>query len=266
MGDGRTSRLKYWRRLASRRFRDKEKVFLVEGVRSVEEAFASGWRVEEVIYCPSLLKGERAQKLVERAAGEGLLVEAGERDFLEMAGTVTPQGVLALVRRRDFTLADVGRAPCPALLVVVDGVQDPGNLGTIIRSADAAGAGGVLILKGTADAFNPKTLRATMGSIFHLPVIQDLLPGEVIDFLAGMGVKILAGVPEGGKNLWECDLRGPCAVAVGSEASGISGEIMAGADEAVSIPMPGGAESLNAAVSAAIILYEAVRQRWARGI
>ena len=258
---GSISRHKYLKRLKKRRFRDKEKVFLVEGVRAVEEALASGWRVERVICCPPLLKGERARALVERAAREGILTQAGEKEFMEVAGTVTPQGVLALVRQKDFTLADIGSAPHPALLVVVDGVQDPGNLGTIIRTADAAGAGGVLILKGAADAFNPKTTRATMGSIFHIPVVQGLAPGEVVEFLAGLRVKIVAGVPEGGVGLWECDFRGPCAVAVGSEASGLSADIMSGAAVTVTVPMPGRAESLNAAVSAAIILYEAVRQR-----
>ncbi|MCL6634902.1 MAG: RNA methyltransferase [Peptococcaceae bacterium] len=234
-------RVKYLRRLGSRRFREREGAFLVEGVRFVEEALASGWPVEMLVYCPGFMRGRRGQELLEGAAGAEV-VEVEESLFKELAGTDTPQGILAVVRRRRAALEDLQFDRGPALLVLVDGVQDPGNLGTIVRAADAAGAGGVLLLKGTADIYNPKALRATMGSLFHLPVVQGLAPAQVLACLAGRGVRTVAGHPRGEKLVYESDLTVPCALVVGSEAGGVSGEVLKGVSELVRIPMPGRAE------------------------
>ncbi len=257
-------RVKRLRRLSNRDYRERAGRFLVEGVRFVEEAFISTWPVETLIYCPGILSGRRGEALLEIAAAKGThMLEVEEALFKELASTQTPQGVLAEVRQPRTTLEDLQVEGKLALLVVVDGVQDPGNLGTIVRAADAAGAGGVIILKGSADIYNPKSLRATMGSIFHMPLIQGLTAVEVISYLAGHKIKTIAGDPRAKKVVYECELTVPCAIFAGSEAAGLSDAVLERADEQVRIPMPGQAESLNVAISVAIILYEALRQRGA---
>ncbi|MDD4237880.1 MAG: RNA methyltransferase [Desulfotomaculaceae bacterium] len=256
------SHVKYLRRLAGRRFRDQEGKFLVEGVRFVEEALNSTWSVEMLVYSPRITEDGRGGRLLTSAANRGItLLEVKDPLFNELSGTETPQGILALVRQRNNTLEELTAAGEPALLVLVDGVRDPGNLGGIIRTADAAGAGGVILLKGTADMYNPKTLRSTMGSLFHLPVIQGCAAEVVMTHLEERGIKTVAGEPRAARAVYECDLRVPCALAVGGEAAGAGEALLGRVSDLVRIPMPGRAESLNVAISAAILLYEAVRQR-----
>ncbi len=256
------TRVKYLRRMEIRRFRDREGTFLVEGLRSVEEALNSGWPVEMLVYCTKIMENRRGKTLLERAAAVGVEpAEVEEKLFRELAKTETPQGVLAVVRQCGAGLEDMRVVDNPALLVLVDGVQDPGNLGTIVRSADAAGAGGVILLKGTADIYNPKALRATMGSIFHVPVVQNLSPSEALSYLSQRGIKTVAGDPRGEKLIYESDLTVPCVLVAGGEARGPGESVLKRVSERVRIPMPGWTESLNVAISAGILLYEAVRQR-----
>lgn len=254
-------RVKYLRRLGDRRFREREEKFFAEGIRFVEEALSSTWPVEMVVYGPKIIEVPRGQNILEIAAGKGVgLVELEESLFRELAGTDNPQGILAVVQCPPLSLAQI-RLQEPALLVLVDGVQDPGNLGAIVRSADAAGAGGVILLKGTTDIYNPKASRATMGSIFHVPVIQNLAPDDIVTYLNSKGIKLVAGDSRGEKEVFRCDLTVPCALLVGSEAEGVRAGILKTVSELARIPMPGRAESLNVAVSASILLYEALRQR-----
>jgi len=259
-------RVKYLRRLALRRFREQEGKFLAEGIRFVEEALESAWPVELLAVSPGLPESRRGAALMEKARAGGIRVlELEESLFRQLAETDSPQGIIALLRQRRITLADLrlqGPVPNkPALLVLVDGVQDPGNLGTIVRSADAAGVQGVLLLKGTADIYNPKALRSTMGSVFHLPVLQNLTPAEVFPFFELHGLKTVAGDTRGLKAVYECDLTGPCVLVAGSEGAGAGDRVLEKVAERVRIPMPGRAESFNVAVSLSIMLYEAVRQR-----
>ena len=254
--------VKYLRRLGDRRFRDQEGKFLVEGIRFVEEALHSTWPVEMLVYSQKITGEGRGQKLLRSASNRRIaMLEVEEPLFKELACTETPQGILAVVRQRSNSLEELADTGQPALLVLVDGVRDPGNLGAIIRSADAAGTDGVILLKGTADIYNPKTLRATMGSIFHLPVIQGCAAEAVMDYLEERGIKTVAGEPRAATAVYECDLRVPCALAVGGEAAGAGETVLGRLSELARIPMPGRAESLNVAISAAILLYEAVRQR-----
>lgn len=254
--------VKYLRRLASRSFRREEGKFLVEGMRFVGEALASGWTVELVGYSPEVAECPRGRALLEIAEKRYIPLLMLEINLIrELADTETPQGILAVVRRQERRIDEIRRFKGNPLLVVVDGVQDPGNLGTIIRTADAAGACGVYLLKGTVDVYNPKALRATMGSIFHLPVIQDLLPEQMEHLLVRSGIKLITGDPYSDLPVYKADLTVPCAVVAGSEARG-STLALDGDGVRVCIPMPGRAESLNVAVAAAIILYEALRQRF----
>ncbi|MDQ0287437.1 TrmH family RNA methyltransferase [Desulfofundulus luciae] len=255
--------VRYLRRLARRSQRDKEGHFLLEGVRLVEEALASGWPVKMLVYSPS--GSERAAVLLEAARERGVqLLPVEEKLLAELADTATPQGVLAVVEKPGYTLEET-LAAGPSLLLLVDSVQDPGNLGTIIRSADAAGAGGVILFPGTVDLYNPKTIRATMGSLFHLPVAAVREGEDVLTRLRAAGFMLVAGVPAGGIPLPVVDMTGPVVLAVGNEARGLSPWLLERADFLATIPMPGRAESLNVAAAASIMLYEAVRQRMSCG-
>ena len=255
-------KIKYIRRLAQRGFRQKEKKFLVEGVRLVEEAFASDWRLESFVYTPEALQLDRSAQLLKEAENRcQQVLQVTPGIMAEISDTETPQGILAVLWQPEYALADVlppGQIP---LVVVVDGVQDPGNLGTIIRSADAAGATGVILLKGTVDLYNPKTLRSTMGSLFHLPVIPGEEAPNALEYLASAGVSLILGDPAGSTPIDHINLQQAVALVVGNEGAGPGNEALQFKHNKAAIPMPGRAESLNVAMAASIMLYEAVRQR-----
>lgn len=255
-------RLKYLRNLTKRRFREREGKFLVEGIRFVEEALASSFELEMLVCCAKVADNVRACASLEAARAAGIpILEVEAAFFQELADTVTPQGLLAVVNAPAYQLDDLPEPEDPWLLVLVDGVMDPGNLGAIVRSADAARADGVILLKGTADIWNPKALRATMGSIFHIPVVRSGPFEEVNMFLKRRDISLIAGAPRGGKVVYKSDLTRPCALLIGSEPRGPEKTTLIAVTEQVYIPMPGRAESLNVAMSTAILLYEAVRQR-----
>jgi TrmH family RNA methyltransferase len=259
--------VKYLLKLKKRKFREREGKFIIEGVRFVEEALAADWPVEMVLFPPGLLESPRGAGLAAAASAKNIkTVLIDEYLAGVLAFTETPQGVLALCgmpARRPGDMDWALPAPDPdrnTLLVVVDGISDPGNLGTIIRSADAFGADGVVLLKRTVDLYNSKTLRATMGSLFHLPVVSNA-GTELLSGLSDRGIALLAPVPAGGVPAGRLDLKRPLALVVGSEASGPSREVLSLPHEKVTIPMPGRAESLNAGVAASILMYEVARQR-----
>ncbi|MHB8155961.1 MAG: TrmH family RNA methyltransferase, partial [Desulfocucumaceae bacterium] len=187
-------------------------------------------------------------------------VQVDDRLISELTSTETPQGVLALCVMKSPLLGDI-LGGSRGLAVIADGVSDPGNLGTIIRSADAFGADGVILTMGSVDLYNSKVLRSTMGSVFHLPILNDTAPAGLFECLQKGGLRLLVGVPAGGSPVSRLDLRGPLALVVGSEAKGPSRELLSLPHQRVTIPMPGGSESLNAAVAASILLYEVARQR-----
>ena len=262
------ARIKYVRRLYQKKFRDSEGKFLIEGVRFLEEGINANWPLEAVFYESSLEEGDRGRLLLEHLSKSGVTINAVDKTlFSEMADTESPQGILAVAKKPlqpHFNPVE-WRKDQKDLLVLVDGVQDPGNLGTIIRSADAAGADCVFVLKGTVDPYNTKTLRSTMGSIFHIPIVNV---DELGEFLAGLLAgdwSLVVGDPAAQKLLCKADLTCETVLVIGSEASGVSADLHRKASHLVKIPMPGRAESLNAGVAAGIMLYETVRQRMAAG-
>jgi len=248
------------RDLQRRKARGRRGLAVLEGVRLVEEALAAGLEFKGALVSPELARTTRGQALGTELANHAVMVEeVGTRALAEVAGTDTPQGILAIVQPRAWTLADVGTGP----MLVVDGVQDPGNVGTLIRTAHALGATACLLLRGSADPMNPKALRAAMGATFRHPVVQ-LDDGPFITWARERGVTLWAatadGVPlprvlEGArKEEW-------IAVIVGNEGAGIRPQLNAIAAQRVAIPLAHGAESLNVAVAAGILLYEVVRGR-----
>lgn len=234
----------------------------IEGIRIVEEAIRSGLRFHAVFF------RESAQNLAERLLPQiGSHVEtllAPDKIFDGAVPSETPQGVAALVRLREFSLGDVLERLQVGPVMVVVGLQDPGNLGTILRSAEAFGSAGVVLGEGTVSPFNSKVIRASAGSIFRLPVVLAKLDSgleSVIAKLRSQKLRLIATSSHKGTPLDQARLTEPSAIFVGSEGSGLPRNLMAQVDELVAIPHAPQVESLNAGVAGSILLYEASRQR-----
>jgi RNA methyltransferase, TrmH family len=231
-----------------------------EGPHFLDEALKPGSQaiVRSVLVAADVLEKHRA--LLGQLPQDCELASVPERLFHQIAGTRTPQGIAALVELPKFDLkAQV--AAQDSVLVIACGLQDPGNMGTIIRSADALGASAVIALAGTVNPFNPKAVRSCVGSIFRMPVFANLKPETVFKLLRDSGVRILGADRRSALAVSGADLRGPIALLVGQEAAGLPPEISREANELLSIPIRAEADSLNAATAAGIFLYEVARQR-----
>jgi RNA methyltransferase, TrmH family len=245
------------RDLDRRAIREREGRFLAEGIRVVEELLASPLRLEWAAVASSLEDSERGRALLAALEARApVLRRLTDAEFAKHAKTDTPQGVLAVAATPRGELGELLRAPAePAVALVLDAVQDPGNFGTLVRSAEALGAAGVIMLPGTVDAWNPKSIRAAMGSSFRLPLVACEWR-EAADWLRASGFRLLAGAMGGEP------IRGGvgrAALVVGNEGAGVSARVLAEVDQIVGIPLRGRAESLNVAAAAAILLYELTR-------
>jgi RNA methyltransferase, TrmH family len=229
----------------------------VEGMHLLEEAIRSGIRFKTVFFSDSAT--ERAGKLLPQLASQVETLLLPDDVFGSAVLTDAPQGVAALVKLKAFKLEDLLRAENPLVLGVA-GVQDPGNLGTIVRSAEAFGAHGAVIGERTVSPWNPKVIRGSAGSVFRLPLVKMGLAGAIAE-MQERGVKIWATSSHKGTALQEAELTGPSAVLIGNEGAGISREVMSAVDEMLVIPHSPRVESLNAGIAASLIVYEAARQR-----
>ena len=228
----------------------------VEGVRIVEEAIRSGLHLRAVLFSES---GQaRAGRLLPQLAAQVETLLLPDKLFTGVVPSDTPQGVAALVRMKSYAVEDLLGPGGP--VVAVAGVQDPGNLGTILRSAEAFGAAGVLLGENTVSAYNSKVVRASAGSIFRIPLLKQEFR-TALPALRERGLRLLATSSHKGTPLPETELTLPLVLLVGSEGAGLGREIMAQVDEVVAIPHSPKVESLNAGVAASIVLYEAARQR-----
>ncbi len=250
--------------LEKRKAREEEQAFVVEGVRLAEEALAAGWLTELVLYASQL--SERGMEVVRGFQQQGAEVwEVPPKLMDSLSGTETAPGLLAVLPMRTLPLPGERQLPQELALpeelnfvLIMDNLRDPGNLGTLLRTAAAAGVQAALLSPGTTDAFAPKVLRAGMGAHFRLPIRALDWEGiraacqEMAIFLAEAG---------GGSACWDTDLKQPLALIMGSEAEGASAPARSLAGHSVTIPMPGKSESLNVAVAAGILLFEVVRQR-----
>lgn len=230
----------------------------------VLEALQSEAELEVVLYDREFAASSEHTKLLKRLARAGYrCLEVPSPELNRAAATVTPPGILAIARQHKINLESL-LANQEVFLLVADGVQDPGNLGTMLRTAAAARCTGALLTTGTVDPYNEKAVRAAMGALFYLPVVTGLGPGEVVKHLEGRA-KIIVGHVAGEVFYHECDYRGSLALVVGNENRGPSPEILAQAYARVKIPLWGPVESLNVAVAASLLLYEAARQRYNLG-
>jgi RNA methyltransferase, TrmH family len=258
-------RLKAARRLNKRAFRQRERAFLAEGPQAVAEAFHCGAQVSDLFV--TVPARTRHHDLVAAIAAAGTPVHVVSGEVMdELAQTVTPQGLLAVCGFVDVPLAEVARA-APALVALLANVRDPGNAGTVLRTADAAGAHAVLFADASVDPYNGKCVRASAGSLFHLPVVAGTRLEEAVVTLREAGLRIVAADGRAGRSLDDPGVRarlaGPTAWMFGNEAWGLPPELVALADEPVAVPIYGRAESLNLAAAAAVCLYASARAQQA---
>ncbi len=232
--------------------------FAIEGIRIVEEAIRSGLRFHAVVFSESA--ENQAQKLMPQLGAHVATAVLPDKLFASIVPSDTPQGVAALVRYRQSSLAELLEKLQTGPLVLVVGLQDPGNLGTILRSAEAFGAAGVLLAEGTVSPFNPKVVRGSAGSIFRLPMVRVKL-AEALAKLREKDVRMVATSSHKGVPLPAANLSCPIAILIGGEGAGIPRDVLAKADEIVAIPHAAQVESLNAGVAASIVLYEIARKK-----
>lgn len=248
------STIKEVKKLKEKKYRVKQNQFLIEGFRFVTEALNSDFIVKS-IFIDEKQKKRWDSFNIEKILNKHVKVYWTNTSIIKsICDTENPQGIAAVVEGKASELI------CKeGFYVLVDKVQDPGNLGTIIRTAHASGALGVILTKGTVDVYNEKTLRSTMGSVFKIPIIEDK-DFDVINNLKSKGFKLVVSSLETNNNFYDIDLTDKVIISVGNEGNGVSKEIYNMNDELVKIPMPGNAESLNVAVAASIMMFEAVRQ------
>jgi len=230
----------------------------IEGLRIVEEAIRSGLRFHAVFFSESA--ENQAQRLMPQLGAHVETAIVPDKLFAGMVPSDSPQGVAALVRYRKSSMAEILERLSTGPLVIVAGLQDPGNLGTILRSAEAFGAAGVLLGEGTVSPFNSKVVRGSAGSIFRLPVVKVNL-AEALPLLREKSVRLVATSSHKGVPLPDANLSAPIAILVGGEGGGVPRDLLSKADEIVAIPHAPQVESLNAGVAASIVLYEAAKKR-----
>ncbi len=239
--------------LSQKKARESNKLFLIEGTRILEEADNRGVKIKYLII------NERAQN-VPIINQDCQVLRLPNNLFKKVSDTVSSQGIIAVVEQSKILLTDIILGTNP-LVVVLDGIQDPGNLGTIIRTCAAASVTAVLLTKGTVDLFNPKVIRSTMGSLFQVPVINGLDDNEIIKWLNHNSINIVAADLDGEEYYYSANLKVPLALVIGNENRGPNDIWRKEAHKRIKIPILGHTESLNASVATGIILYDAVRQR-----
>jgi TrmH family RNA methyltransferase len=253
-------RVKELVRLRDRRPRDETGVFLVEGYREIRRALEKNVTLRELYYAPDWFLGENEPALIEQARAAGAqLFELSKDAFAKVAYRERPDGLLALAPQWRRLLDDLTLSASP-LLLVVEAIEKPGNLGTILRSADAAGCDAVIVCDPVTDIFNPNVVRASTGVLFSVPLVIAE-SAQVFAWLRAKKIRAVATTPAAKTPYTSADLRGPLAVVMGSEQYGLSEFWLKNSDLPVSIPMAGQADSLNVAMATIITLFEAVRQR-----
>lgn len=247
-------------RLRDRRHRDRSGRFVIEGYRELGRAIEAGLTLETLYVCPELFLGPNEPALIASIEATGTAVTTvSEQAFRKASYRDRPEGLLATAPQPPAGLDRIEASGVP-LLLVVESIEKPGNLGTMLRTADAAGVRGVIVCDPTTDLYNPNVVRASLGMLFVVPVAVAST-ADTVAFLRRHHIRTVATTPSTSLLHWDADLTGPIAVIVGTEQYGLSDAWLRAADTAVRIPMAGRADSLNAAMAAGVVLFEAARQR-----
>jgi TrmH family RNA methyltransferase len=236
--------------------------YFIEGVRLVEEALRQAVPVVKIAYSPRLERTERGAELLSRARekipdAEWLYVS--DEVIATLSDTQSQQGILAVLKKRERSLEELRQKQ--GMILLLYGLQDPGNLGTIFRLADAGGGGGLILSRGSVDPYSPKVVRASMGSFLRVPFLKDQDMKECLEKLRSWGYQIWATVVRGEPSFWEVDFSRPTAVLFGQEGAGLPNDLMKSADGLFTIPMAADVDSLNVATAAGLVIYEAFRQK-----
>ncbi len=246
---------KFFKGLKTKKGRQKSGYYLIEGERLVEEAIQSNCIVEYVLISSVY---ESKQKFI--LSPDSKIIKFPEKLFNQLAETTNPQGIIAVVRKEEASIETIQGDHNP-ILVILDGIQDPGNLGTIIRTSAAAGVSAVILTEGTVDVYNPKVIRSTMGALFHIPIIANVEDSIILDWLRKQKIKIVVADVNATKYYFSIDMSASVAIVIGNENKGPSDLWKGQAQYVTKIPLLGKTESLNASMAAGILIYEAVRQR-----
>ena len=257
-------RIKQLVKLRDRSDRDKTGQFIIEGYRELLRAVDSNYPIESLFICPELFLGSNETALIARIKSQGAQIyPCNENVFRKISYRDRPDGLLALAPQKHLSLKDlekhIKKSKNP-FLVVAESIEKPGNLGTILRSSDAVGLDGLIVCDRCTDIFNPNVVRASVGTLFSVPVVESS-GKETLEWLKQQGISILAATPSATQEFTQVDMTVPLAIALGTEQIGLSKLWMENADIQVRIPMRGIADSLNVAMAATLLLYEALRQR-----
>jgi TrmH family RNA methyltransferase len=253
-------RIKAVIKLHQRKYRDQQQTFLIEGYRAIRRALTNGYPLIDLYYCPALFFGKDEPALIRQVAATGAaVIEMAEAPFQKLAYRQRPEGLLAVAPQCHRRLADHHPAD-DGFYLIAESIEKPVNLGAILRSADGAGASGVIVCDPRTDLFNPNVVRASVGAFFTIPLLESSTAAAV-SWCRANGVRILASTPQAELIYTSVDMRGAVALVVGTEQYGLSRTWLDQADERLRLPMLGQADSLNVAMAAALLLYEAVRQR-----
>lgn len=260
------TKLKELCKLKTKKGRSRQGRFLIEGVRLCEEAAASSWSIETVLFTTSFGEKAREKKLLKRMQSlNAELIQTKNRDLAKLSDTVTTQGIVCVAKARERSPEDLWKKGGLArtgrnMVLALDRISDPGNVGALIRTADAFGANAVLLSQDSVELYNPKVVRSTMGSIFHLPVFDEVDLERALPQLKKRRFRILGTDVRAEKSLDNLRPSGRICLLIGSEAKGLSRELLNLCDQVVRIPISGKAESLNAAVAAGILMYEMAKR------
>ncbi len=248
-------------KLADRKTRNETGLFLIEGYRELKRAVDSGVVIRTLFFCPKLFLGTNEDALIEQIQSSGAeIICCAENVFHKLSYRDRPDGLVAIAVQMKRQLSDLLVRKNDPFLVVAEAIEKPGNLGTILRSADAAGVDGVIVCDRCTDIYNPNVVRASVGTLFTIPVVEATSV-ETLRYLRQRKIKVIAATPSAKMEFTDADLTGGVAIAVGTEQIGLSEAWMRTADVQVRIPMHGVADSLNVATATTLILYEVVRQR-----
>jgi TrmH family RNA methyltransferase len=261
ISSGQNQVIKEIKALKEKKYREQKGLFFIEGIRFIEEAIKEKEVIAKILISDKLTEAKGGSDILKRLKESNCcdIYTVPNKLYMEVTDTENPQGILAVLSKKSVDIEEV--YDNKNFFVVLDSIQDPGNMGTIIRTADAAGATAVIVSKGCVDVYNPKVLRSTMGSIFHLPICycEDIL--QTLQSLKDKGITLCAAHLNGSKSYYDLAYKDNIAIIVGNEANGISDSVSAISNELVKIPMEGKSESLNASVAAGLLIYEVLRYR-----
>lgn len=255
------AKIKEIKSLYRKRERWNKEKFIIEGIKILEECIDNNYPLVDIIFTDELFNINGGEELFKKINHYDKLINVPPKLFKEISNTESPQGIMGIAKFKKNPIKSLYEVK-NSFVLLLEEVQDPGNMGTIIRTADAFNVDGIIVTEGSVDIYNPKVVRSTMGSIFRVPIYHVLDKMGTLEQLKSQGYYIYSTSLEGDKYIQDISFNRASVVLIGNESKGVSPKLYSLADKLFKIPLPGGAESLNVGVASSIIMYEAMRQRW----